>query len=139
MISKIFINKKVIFLCFLIPLVFFSCKEKAMTSLDLVKSAEQIIKSVSVDEAKGLLKKKTFTIIDVRTKEEFDKAHIVNAIHISRGLLEFEIEQKVRDKNTYLLIYCQVGGRSALAVKELIRMGYKNLYNLKGGYLLWLQ
>jgi len=130
---------KRILLSFLIPLIFISCKEKAMSSLDLLKNAEKSIQSITVLKARKLILDQSIIIIDVRTKEEYDKGHIKNAIHISRGLLEFEIEQKVQNKNSKLLVYCQVGGRSALAVETLKRMGYKNAYNLSGGYMLWLQ
>lgn len=76
------------------------------------------------------------TILDVRTKEEFDDGHISNAKNIPID----EIVNKTStnpDKLKPLLIYCESGARSQLACQILDQQGFQT-YNLVGGYTAWL-
>lgn len=56
---------------------------------------------------------------------------------IPRGLLEFEIDKKVPDKKTKIIIYCKKGGRGILAAESLIKMGYKDVLSITGGLVGW--
>lgn len=86
-------------------------------------------------------------IIDVDTKFEFDKGHIKNSILIPRGLIEFKITKndifpeinqgKMPEKTTPIFLYCKMGGRCLLAAQTLKKMGYTEVYNLKGGLNAW--
>jgi rhodanese-related sulfurtransferase len=58
-------------------------------------------------------------------------------MNIPRGLLEFKIAKKVSDKNKEIVIYCKAGGRGCLAAFNLVRMGYKNVKNMDGGWKAW--
>ena len=75
-------------------------------------------------------------ILDVRTKEEFDEGHIANAILLPDYEIRERAEEILSDKNKTILIYCRSGRRSELAAKELIDMGYENVYDF-GGILDW--
>jgi rhodanese-related sulfurtransferase len=76
-------------------------------------------------------------IIDVREKDEWDEEHIPEAIHMSRGTIELDIEEKVPDSDAMVVCHCGGGGRSALAAENLQKMGYKNVRSMAGGLKAW--
>lgn len=80
----------------------------------------------------------TYVLIDVREDHEWSKGHLPEAIHLSKGIIERDIEQKYPDKATPLLLYCGGGYRSALAAQSLVLMGYTNVTSLDGGVSGWL-
>ena len=69
-------------------------------------------------------------VIDVRSPEEFRSGHAANAVNIPLGALQERVPQLVKDKNQVLLVHCLSGGRSAVAMQQLKRMGYLNTFNL---------
>ena len=78
-------------------------------------------------------------IVDVREKDEFIKGHIEGAKNISRGVLEQNACQIAPDLSTPILVYCAGGNRGALAADSLQKMGYQNVFSLKGGLSSWLE
>ncbi len=90
------------------------------------------IKQISPKE---LDQKKGIMILDVRTDKEYEQGHIPGAIHIPFSDIGEKIKKLKKDKE--LVVFCQNGSRSIWAIKRLMGMGYKNLYNLKGGYHAW--
>jgi phage shock protein E len=78
-------------------------------------------------------------IIDVREHDEFAEGYISGARHISRGVLERKVKNIVPDPLSPILLYCSCGSRSALAADSLQKMGYQNVYSLKGGLSAWLE
>lgn len=78
-----------------------------------------------------------FLLIDVRDQDEFSRGHIPGAIHMSKGIIERDIEQRIPDQRTPLVLYCQKGFRSALAADNLRRMGYANVSTMSGGIEAW--
>ena len=103
----------------------------------LVAEAKKNITEISPQDAAAKLKAGEATIIDVREKDEWDEEHIPNAIHLSRGTIELEIEEKFPDKNAMIVCHCGGGGRSALAAESLQKMGYKNVRSIAGGLKAW--
>ena len=85
--------------------------------------------------AKELDQKKGMVLLDVRTDKEYEQGHIPGAVHIPLSDIGERIKKLKKDKE--LVVYCQSGNRSVWAIKRLMGMGYKNLYNLKGGYRAW--
>jgi rhodanese-related sulfurtransferase len=77
------------------------------------------------------------TLVDVREESEFAKEHLRGAIHLSKGLIERDTEEKVPDLNAPLIRYCGGGYRSALAADNLQKMGYKNALSMDGGIRVW--
>ena len=77
------------------------------------------------------------TIIDVRDKDEWDEGHIAGAMHMSRGTMELDIEEKLPDTSAMIICHCGGGGRGALATHSLEKMGYKNVRNMAGGLKAW--
>ncbi len=110
---------------------------KVMTTKELVAEANEHITNVPASVAKALLDKGGHIFLDVRTAREYKMGHIPGAIHINRGLLEFTINNQVPDKNARIVAYCKVGGRGSLAAYTLVRMGYKNITNIEGGWVAW--
>jgi len=100
----------------------------------LVKDAKTRIKEVSVDQLKALQSSgDKFTLVDVREDSEWTAGHAAGALHLSRGVIERDIEGKVPQKDAKLVLYCHSGSRSALAADSLMKMGYSNVYSLAGG------
>ncbi len=108
-----------------------------MTANDLVAEAKKNITMISVEEAKALLDKGGVAFLDCREPKEYKSGHIPGAINIPRGLLEFQIDKKIPDKNAPVVMYCKSGGRASLACCSIQRMGYKNVKNIDGGWKAW--
>jgi len=104
---------------------------------DLVAEAKKKITEISPTDAAAKTKSSDAVIVDVREKDEFDESHIPDAVHMSRGMLELEIEDKFPDRNTEIICHCGGGGRSALAADTLQKMGYKNVRSMAGGFKAW--
>lgn len=76
-------------------------------------------------------------IIDVRSSQEFNEWHIENAINIPEYEINCNINQILEDKEEEIVLYCASGIRSKKAYQKLIKLGYKNVYNLYGGLYNW--
>ncbi|NLB41538.1 MAG: rhodanese-like domain-containing protein [Clostridiales bacterium] len=93
--------------------------------------------TINAEEAKVIIDtEENIVILDVRTKAEFDAGYIPNAMLIPDAKLKEEVEMKIPDKDTKILIYCRSGNRSAKSAKLLIEMGYNNVFDF-GGILTW--
>jgi rhodanese-related sulfurtransferase len=103
----------------------------------LVANAKKNITETSPQDAAAKLKTGEAVIVDVRDKDEWDEEHIPGAIHVSRGTIELDIEEKVPDTNAMIICHCGGGGRSALAAESLQKMGYKNVRSMAGGFKAW--
>ncbi|MFL6545061.1 MAG: sulfurtransferase [Verrucomicrobia bacterium] len=103
----------------------------------LVAEAKKNITEISPQDAASKLQSSEAVIVDVREKDEWDEQHIPGAIHLSRGTLELDVEEKVPDMNATIICHCGGGGRSALAAESLQKMGYKNVRSMAGGFKAW--
>ena len=103
----------------------------------LVADAKKRITEISPQEAAAKTKSSDAVIVDVREKDEWDESHIPDAVHMSRGTVELEVEEKFPDRNTTIICHCGGGGRSALAAESLQKMGYKNVRSMAGGFKTW--
>ena len=100
----------------------------------LVKDAKTRIREISADQLGALQKASPSPVLlDVREDNEWDKSRIPGAIHVGRGVLDVNIESRVPQKATPIVVYCQGGGRSAVAADVLGKMGYTNVSSLAGG------
>ena len=106
--------------------------------LSIVDDAKSRVKETNVDEVKKRLDRgEKLKLIDVREESEWAKGHLPDAIHLSKGVIERDIENAVPDKSTELILYCGGGFRSALSADNLIKMGYKNAISMDGGWRAW--
>jgi rhodanese-related sulfurtransferase len=103
----------------------------------LVAEAKKNITEISPQDAASKLETSDAVIVDVREKDEWDEKHIPGAVHMSRGTIELDVEEKVPDTNAMIICHCGGGGRSALAAESLKRMGYKNVRSMAGGFKAW--
>jgi rhodanese-related sulfurtransferase len=103
----------------------------------LVAEAKKHITEISPQDAAARSKSGEAVIVDVRDKEEWDEGHIPAATHLSRGMIELDIEERVPDPNAMIICHCGGGGRSALAAESLQKMGYKNVRSMAGGFKAW--
>lgn len=78
-----------------------------------------------------------FIILDVCTPGEFEKLHLENALNINFFSSDFKDQLKALDKNKIYLVYCKIGGRSKLAQKMMKKLGFREVYNIVGGTILW--
>lgn len=106
--------------------------------LTIVDDARTRIQETTVDEVKAKLDRhEKFLLIDVREESEFAKDHLPGAIALGKGIIERDIEQKVPDLNTPMILYCGGGFRSALAADNLQKMGYTHVISMDGGIREW--
>ena len=104
---------------------------------ELVADAKKKITEISPTDAASKTKSIDAVIVDVREKDEWDEEHIPKAVHMSRGMLELEIDDKFPDREMTIICHCGGGGRSALAAESLQKMGYKNVRSMAGGFKAW--
>src|SRR5947199_10190457 len=103
----------------------------------LVAEAKKNITEISPQDAATRSKSGEAVIVDVRQTDEWDEEHIPGALHLSRGTIELDIEEKVPDPNAMIICHCGGGGRGALATETLQKMGYKNVHSMAGGLKAW--
>jgi len=106
--------------------------------LAIVNDAKSRIRETDVDAVKARLDKgETLTIVDVREESEFARDHIPGAVHLGKGVLERDAEQKLPRLDAEIILYCGGGFRSALAADNLQKMGYTNVLSMDGGIRDW--
>ena len=106
--------------------------------LKIVDDARSRIRETNVNEIKKRMDRgDKFLLVDVREESEFAKDHLPGAIHLGKGVIERDIEGRVPDLNTEMILYCGGGFRSALAADNLQKMGYTNAISMDGGIRDW--
>lgn len=95
------------------------------------------IREVSVQDAAREARTPGVLLVDVREDGEWSAGHASGAVHLGKGILERDVEERVPDKAARLLLYCGGGYRSALAADSLQRMGYTNVASVAGGWRAW--
>jgi molybdopterin/thiamine biosynthesis adenylyltransferase/rhodanese-related sulfurtransferase len=104
----------------------------------MVSEAQQLVPEVSVEDVKARLDASApLALIDVRDPDEFREGAVESAVNISRGFLEFKIQDAYPDPETPLVLYCLSGLRSLLAAKALHDLGYRNVASMAGGIRRW--
>jgi rhodanese-related sulfurtransferase len=100
-----------------------------------------------VDDAKGRVKQidiagyqkmvqagDAHVLVDTREESEWAAGRVAGAVHLSKGIIERDVETKIPDKAATLVLYCGGGFRSALVADNLQKMGYQNAISLDGGW-----
>ena len=110
----------------------------------LLAEANAAIETISVQDLPYHLEDADTVLVDVRDAlEREEEGTIPGSVHVPRGLLEFHADPESPVYNTNLkpecrvICYCGTGGRSALAAKTLLEMGYREAASLAGGYAAW--
>jgi rhodanese-related sulfurtransferase len=106
--------------------------------LKIVEDARSRIREISIDEVQAKLQAgEKFMLVDVREESEYAKDHLPGAIHLGKGIIERDIEERVPDPSTPMVLYCGGGFRSALAADNLQEMGFRNVLSMDGGIREW--
>src|SRR5215475_10097293 len=106
--------------------------------LKIVEDAKTRIRETNVDAVKKQMDRgEKFLLIDVREESEFAQDHLPGAIQLGKGIIERDIEGRVPELNTPMILYCGGGFRSALAADNLQKMGYTNVISMDGGIRGW--
>lgn len=106
--------------------------------LKIVDDARQRIRETSIDEVKARLDRgEKFLLVDVREESEYANDHLPGAIHLGKGIIERDIEERVPELGTPVVLYCGGGYRSALAADNLQKMGYTRVLSMDGGIRGW--
>jgi len=106
--------------------------------LKIVEDAKKRIREVSIDDVKAKLDRgEKFLLVDVREESEYAADHLPGAVHLGKGIIERDVEDRVPDQNTPMVLYCGGGFRSALAADNLQKMGYTQVLSMDGGIRGW--
>jgi len=127
---QLFVMKKIT-LVFLLTLgILFStnCKD--------IENDSQI-ELVTAEEMKSILELEDVQLIDVRTPEEYEEIHVVNAQNIDFMSPTFDEEISKLDKSKPVILYCRSGGRSAKCAEKMLEAGFEKIYDLEGGISKW--
>jgi len=112
----------------------------AQRFLALVNDAKKRVKESNVADVKRRLDAgEKLVLIDVREESEWARGHLPGAMHLGKGVIERDIEQRLPDAGAKVVLYCGGGFRSALAADNLQKMGYSNVESMDGGWKGWLE
>lgn len=103
----------------------------------LCEDARTRVAEIAVADAAREAQTPGVLLVDVREESEWAAGHATGATHLGKGIIERDVEERVPDKATRLLLYCGGGYRSALAADNLQRMGYSNVASVAGGWRAW--
>lgn len=104
--------------------------------LAIVNESKARVKEINVDQYKQMMDD-DHVLIDTREDNEWQAGHAKGAVHLSKGVIERDIENAIPDKSKKLILYCGGGYRSAMATDNLQKMGYTHAISLDGGWRAW--
>lgn len=108
--------------------------------LALVNDAKTRIRECTVDDVKAMLDRgQAFELVDTREESEWARGHLPRARHLSKGIIERDVETAIPDHATPIVLYCGGGYRSALAADALQKMGYTDVVSMDGGWRDWTE
>lgn len=106
----------------------------------LVEDALKSVKEVTAEEVRAMQESgEAFVLVDTREDREWQAGHAAGAHHIGRGVIERDIESRIPDHGTKIVLYCGGGYRSALAAESIQKMGYDNVFSMAGGWRDWCE
>ena len=108
----------------------------AMLVWPLVRRRLSPVKDIGTLEATRLINSNA-VLVDVRETQEYEGGRLPKAVHIPLSQLESRSGELAKLKDRPVIAYCMTGNRSSLAAKVLERAGFKNIYQLRGGYRAW--
>ena len=110
-------------------------KKHSPKFLATVEQSRSMIQECDVAQFSRMLNDgQDLVVIDVRERHEYEAGQFEGALHLSKGVLERDIEKHPIPEDARIVLFCGGGFRSALAAESLVRMGYSNVYSLWGGW-----
>ena len=108
--------------------------------LKLVESVKKRIRETDVHDVQRRLEAgERFFLVDVREESEWSRGHLPGAIHLSKGIIERDIEKTIANPSATIVLYCGGGFRSALVADNLQQMGYSDVRSMDGGWRGWCE
>jgi rhodanese-related sulfurtransferase len=108
--------------------------------LELVQQVKGDVAEITAEQLLTKLQNsEDFHLIDVREREEYVQGHIPGARHLSKGVIERDIENQIPEVEAEIIVYCSGGFRSVLAAHNLQQMGYQRVRSLQAGSRHWQQ
>ena len=108
--------------------------------LKLVEDSKSRVRQTDIAEVKRRLDAgDKFLLVDVREESEWARGRLPGAVHLSKGVIERDIEKAIPDKSRPIVLYCGGGFRSALAADNLQKMGYTSVISMDGGWRAWTE
>ena len=107
--------------------------------MKFVKQAQQNVTEITTEQLKKLQKEHpNLVLVDVREDNEVNASGTApGAMHIGKGVIDRDIEQKIPDKSVPIVMFCRSGYRSLIAAQQALDIGYTNVCSLQGGYIAW--
>ena len=128
-------KKALLLLTSLLCTIFPGCRSSEETPPALQTTGEY--HKISAGQAKDIMESTDgWILLDVRTREEYDEAHIDGAVLIPDFEIAARMESEIPDKEVVILVYCRSGRRSANAAHEILDLGYSHVYDF-GGIIDW--
>ena len=113
----------------LVAFTIFSCSLINNESVNHMNS-DELIDFIELNDA---------ILVDVRTEDEYNSGYIENSLNIDYFSNEFSVNADKLDKNTPIILYCRSGNRSSMSANKISKLGFKEIYNLEGGILEWIE
>lgn len=108
--------------------------------LALVADARSRVKQCTIEEFVARRERgESPVLVDTREDREWEKGHLPGAVHLSKGVIERDVESRIPDKGAPIVLYCGGGFRSALVADNLQKMGYTDVTSMDGGWRGWLE
>ncbi|MFM7080344.1 MAG: ThiF family adenylyltransferase, partial [Actinomycetota bacterium] len=107
------------------------------TFRDLLAAAKAEITEIDTAGAADRIAHGGVAVLDVREPDEYEQGALADVVHIPRGHLEAQVESRLVDKQTPVIVYCAGGVRSAFAAKTLQELGYASVVSMAGGFGKW--
>ncbi len=109
--------------------IIFSCSLINNESINQMNS-DELIEFIELNDA---------VLVDVRTEDEYNSGYIENSLNIDYFSNDFSVNADKLDKNTPIILYCRSGKRSSMSANKISKLGFKEIYNLQGGILEWIE
>ena len=106
-------------------------------SCSLINS--ESINQMNSDELIEFIELNDVVLVDVRTEDEYNSGYIENSLNIDYFSNDFSLNADKLDKSTPIILYCRSGKRSSMSASKISKLGFKEIYNLKGGILEWIE
>ncbi|MFL2642909.1 MAG: rhodanese-like domain-containing protein [Flavobacteriales bacterium] len=109
--------------------IIFSCSLINNESINQMNS-DELIDFIELNDA---------VLVDVRTEDEYNSGYIESSLNIDYFSNEFSVNADKLDKTIPIILYCRSGKRSSMSANKISKLGFKEIYNLEGGILEWIE